>query len=150
MAYSTITDLTRWIEEEEVIALCTRSSEATIESAEVTAVVAEAIAGADAEIDGYLLARWPGLRDYSPVPDEINRISAVIAVYNLYLRRRAVTETWRRRYEDCRQRLEAAASGKFSLGLDDSGSVATSPEAPCRTDADETDRVYTDEKLKKF
>ncbi len=150
MAYSTITDLTRWIEEEELIALCTRSSEATIESAEVTAVVDEAIASADGEIDGYLLARWPGLRDYSPVPDEINRISAVIAVYNLYLRRRAVTETWRSRYEDCRQRLEAAASGKFSLGLDDSGSVATPPEAACRTDADETNRVYTEEKLKKL
>jgi len=150
MAYSTITDLTRWIEEEELVALCSRSSEATIESSDVTAVAAEAVAGADAEIDGYLLARWPALRGYSPVPEEINLISAVIAVYNLYLRRRAVTEEWRQRYEDCRSRLEAAASGKFSLGLDDSGAMAASPEAACRTDADETTRVYTEEKLEKL
>ena len=137
MTYSTITDLTRWIEEEELIALCTRSGGATIESA-------------DAEIDGYLLARWPGLRDYSPVPDEINRISAIFAVYNLYLRRRAVSDPWQQRCEDCRRRLEAAADGKFTLGLDDSGSVATGPNAACRTDADETLRVYTKDKLKKL
>jgi phage gp36-like protein len=150
MAYSNITDLTRWIEEDELVCLCTQSSEATIESGEVTDVVAEVIAGADAEIDGYLLARWPGLRNYSPVPDEINRMSALIAVYNLYLRRRAVTENWRRRYEDCRNRLEAAASGKFSLGLDESGNTATPPEAACRTDADEMDRVYTRENLRRL
>ena len=150
MAYSTITDLTRWIEEEELIALCTRSSGATIESTEVTTVVDEAIESADAQIDGYLLARWPGLRDYSPVPDEINRISATLAVYNLYLRRRAVSQAWQQRSEDCRRRLEAAAEGKYTLGLDDSGSVATGPRAACRTDADETLRVYTKNKLEKF
>ncbi|MBN2290706.1 MAG: DUF1320 family protein [Candidatus Glassbacteria bacterium] len=150
MAYSTITDLTRWVEEEELVALCTRSGDATIESPEVAAVVDEAVAAADAEIDGYLLTRWPGLRDYSPVPEEVNRTSAVIAVYNLYLRRRAVSEDWRRRYEDCRGRLEKAAAGKFSLGLDESGSVAASPENACRTDAGEEDRAYTREKLDKF
>ncbi|MEA2063022.1 MAG: DUF1320 domain-containing protein, partial [Gemmatimonadota bacterium] len=135
---------------EELIALCTRSSQATIESPEVTSVVDEAVSSADAEIDSYLLTRWPALREYSPVPDEICRLSASITLYNLYLRRRAVSDNWQRRYEDCRQRLEQAANGKYSLGLDDSGTLATGPENAHRTDARASDRVYTDEKLRKL
>jgi len=150
MAYSTLTDLTRWIDEDELVRLCSKDPNATIASQSVTSVVDEAIQSADAEIDSYLLGRWPGLRSYDPVPDELNRISALLAVYNLYLRRRAVSEHWRRCYEDCRAKLEAAAGGSNSLGLDESGTVATAPEASFRTDAEEDDRIYTADKLKKF
>ncbi|MEA1996011.1 MAG: phage protein Gp36 family protein [Gemmatimonadota bacterium] len=150
MAYSTITDLTRWIEHKELIRLCTTDSQATIESESVIGVVGEVIESADAQIDGCLLGRWPGLRDYDPVPDEINRLSAMIAIYNLYLRRRAVSESWRRCYEDCTARLEAAAKGHHSLGLDDQGTLAGSGGQIYRTDTREEDRAFTDEKLEKF
>lgn len=150
MAYSTLTDLTRWIEEDELVALCTRDPEATAESDSVTAVAGEAIESADAEIDSYLLGRWPGLHSWSPVPDELNRLSSMIAVYNLYLRRRAVSEPWRRNYEDCLAKLKQASEGKLSLGLDDQGTRASSGSEACRTDADDSTRVYNDDLLSRF
>jgi len=150
MAYSAITDLTRWIDAQELVRLCTTDPDATIGSESVTSVAEEAIESADAQIDSYLLGRWPGLRGYDPVPDEINRISATLAVYNLYLRRRAVTDTWRSVYEDCKAEFKAASKGEHSLGLDDSGSVASHTERSYRTDAEEQDRVYTEDRLKKL
>ena len=150
MAYSTITDLTRWIDVQEIVRLCTTEADATIESESVTSVAEEAIESADALIDSYLLGRWPQLRGYDPVPDEINRISATLAVYNLYLRRRAVSGDWRCAYEDCKEKLEAALRGEHSLGLDDAGSVAGCTERSYRTDAEEEDRVYTEDRLKKL
>lgn len=150
MAYSTITDLTRWIDAGELVRLCTADPEATLESEDVVSVAQEAIQCADAEIDSYLLGRWPALRLYDPVPDEINRLSAIIAVYNLYLRRRAVNEAWRSSYEDCRAKLAAASSGEYCLGLDGQGNPAAGAERAYRTDAQEKDRVYNPEKLQKL
>ena len=150
MAYSSIADLTRWIEEDELVRLCTIDPNATLQSAEVVAVCGEAIQNADARIDSFLLGRWPGLREYVPVPAEINRISAMLAVYHLYLRRRAVSGDWRQSYEDCIAGLRSAARGESSLGLDETGAVAGGAEASYRTDAAEEDRVYTEERLEKF
>lgn len=147
MAYSTIDDLTRWIDEGELVRLCSRDPGATIASAEVTAVVAEAIQSADARIDSHLLGRWPGLRGYDPVPDEVNRISAMLAVYYLYLRRRAVSSQWRENQEECMALLREARRGETSLGLDDTGRRASEPEGSFRTDAEDGDRRYTDDKL---
>ena len=110
----------------------------------------EVIESADSQIDSYLLGRWPGLRSYDPVPDEINRLSAIMAVYQLYLRRRAVSGDWRTSYQDCLDRLAAAARGELDLGLDDSGSTATEPDVAYRTDAVEEDRKYSREKLDKL
>ena len=150
MAYSTITDLTRWIDAQEIVRLCTTEADATIESESVTSVAEEAIESADALIDSYLLGHWPQLRGYDPVPDEINRISATLSVYNLYLRRRAVTDPWRSAHEDCKAKLKAASQGDHSLGLDDAGSLASHTERSYRTDAEEQDRVYTEDRLKKL
>lgn len=150
MPYCNVNDLTRWIESAELAALCTRAEGASPEHPEVQAVAAEAIRAADAEIDAFLLGRWPGLRKVDPPPPELTALSARIAVYNLYLRKRAVSSNWRAVYEDCRQRLEQAAAGGLSLGLDESGAAAESREKACRTDARKEDRVYTDERLKKF
>jgi len=158
MAYSTITDLTKWIKEDDLIQLCTDTATDTIESASVTGVVNEMIASADAEIDGYLLGRWSGLRAYDPVPDEINRLSAQIAVFNLFLRNMEVPEDWRTRYEDCIRKLELASKGSLTLGLDTDGVQATEAEAQYRTDAldddddldDDDPRNYTQDKLGKL
>jgi phage gp36-like protein len=150
LAYCTITDLTRWIESEELVRLCSSDQAATIGSVNVLAVTGEAIQSADSQIDSYLLGRWPGLRSYDPVPDEIGRLSAVLVVYQLYLRRRAVSGMWRTSYQDCLERLEAASRGELDLGLDEEGGTAAGPEAVYRTDALETDRVYDREKMDKF
>ncbi len=150
MAYCTITDLTRWIESNELVHLCSSDDAATIASADVLAVANEAIQSADSQIDSYLLGRWPGLRGYDPVPDEIGRISAVLAVYQLYLRRRAVNSMWRTSYQDCLDRLAAASRGELDLGLDEDGVTAAGPDAGYRNDALETDRVYDREKMDKF
>ena len=71
MAYSTLTDLTSWIEASELIRLCSTDPAATTSSPEVVAITTEAIQSADAQIDGYLLGRWSGLRSYSPVPERL-------------------------------------------------------------------------------
>ena len=150
MAYSTIADLTRWIEEDELVRLCTIDPNATLQSGDVAAVCGEAIQNADARIDSFLLGRWPGLREYVPVPAEINRLSAMLAVYHLYLRKRAVSGDWRQSCEDCIAALRAASRGELSLGLDESGAVAGSAGAAYRTDAVAEDRIYTAERLEKF
>ena len=150
MSYCNVNDLTRWIESSELAALCTQIEGATPADPEVQAVAGEAIRAADAEMDSFLLGRWPGLRNVNPVPPELTALSARIAVYNLYLRRRAVSAHWRTVYEDCRRRLEQAAAGGLSLGLDELGAVAESSGKAWRTDTEEGNRVYTDEKLRKF
>jgi len=156
--YSSLTDLLKWIEETELVQLCSQSPEDNISSAAVVAVVNEAIESADAEIDSYLLGRWSGLRGYSPVPAEINRMSAILALYYIYLRKRAVSEDWQRQYETILRKLGQAAKGDLSLGLDTSGSVAAEADPQYRTDALDTDddlddydpRKYTQDKLDKL
>jgi len=147
VAYSTLTDLTRWIEETELVRLCSSDPAADIDSDEVAEVAAEAIASADSQIDGYLLGRWPALRGYLPVPAEINRISSLLALYNLYLRRRSVTEQWQAAHDECSARLKAAAEGYVNLGLTEAGDTADSARPAYRTDADEDDRKITDQAL---
>ena len=150
MSYSAIEDLSRWVDEDVLVQLSTDDPAATIVSEEVVEVLDEMIESADSEIDSYLLGRWPGLRKYSPVPPEINRLSAMIAVYNLYLRRRSMPKVWKERYEQCVERMIQASEGRTSLGLDDSGRVAAEPFESCRTDIEETERVYTRDKLSRF
>lgn len=158
MAYSTITDLARWIEEDELIQLCTLEADKTVADAEVTGPVNEAIASADGEIDSYLLGRWPGLRGLSSVPDELNRMSAILALYYLYLRKRSVPEDWRNSYKDVTGKLKLASEGKLSLGIDTSGTQASEGENQYRSDALDTDddlddddrRQYTQAKLDKL
>ncbi|MCE5272036.1 DUF1320 domain-containing protein [bacterium] len=150
MEYCTLNDLTRWIDPVELVALCSRESGATLASEEVAAVAAEVIRGAGAEIDSYLLGRYPGLREINPAPAGLVSLCARIAIYNLYLRRRVVSELWRKNYEDCRQRLEQASEGRLSLGLGQDGQVADSPERQWRTDTLDEERVYSPEKLDLF
>ena len=81
MAYCSVDDLTRWIEAEELAALCTRTAGASVTDPEVTGVAEEAIRAAGAEIDSYLLGRWPGLRGISPVPEALSSVAARLAAH---------------------------------------------------------------------
>lgn len=157
MAYSTHSDLILWIDEDQLVELASSDSQASIESEDVQKVLDEVIASADAEIDSYCLNRWPDLRSKDPVPDEINKLSALIAIYYLFLRRQGVPEERRISYEDCIRKLELFSKGKITLGLDTDGNKASAGTDFYRTDAssdytvpDDDERVYTKEKLAKM
>jgi phage gp36-like protein len=77
------------------------------------AIVARALADADAEIDGYLASRYA--LPLATVPPVLVRIACDIARYRLWEDR--ASEEVRRRYEDARRMLESIARGQVSLGL---------------------------------
>ncbi|MEW5790030.1 MAG: gp436 family protein [Pseudomonadota bacterium] len=79
-------------------------------------MIAQAIADASAEIDGYLATRYQ--LPLPTVPAMIARIASDIAIYRLLsLRRMGDIEDARRRYEDARRLLEAISRGTVALGL---------------------------------
>lgn len=77
------------------------------------AIVARALADAEAEIDGYLASRYA--LPLATVPPVLARIACDIARYRLWEDR--ASDEVRRRYEDARRLLESIARGQVSLGL---------------------------------
>lgn len=79
-------------------------------------MVNRAIADAEAEIDGYLAARYQ--LPLPTVPPLLARMACDIAIYRLMsLRAMGDIDDARRRYEDARRLLEAIGKGAVSLGL---------------------------------
>lgn len=79
-------------------------------------MIDQALADADAEIDGYLAARYR--LPLPTVPAVLVRIACDIALYRLLtLRRMGDIEDARVRYEDARRLLESISRGLVSLGL---------------------------------
>jgi len=157
MAYSTIEDLTRWIDSAQLLELASSSNEAVLTDDIVQAVLDEVIAAADAEIDSYCLNRWTDLRSKDPVPAEIKKMSTMIAIYFLYLRHGGAPEIRRASYEDCVSKLKLFAKGDIALGLDTSGNKAAAGTDSFQTDASsdytvppDDQRVFTEDKLDKF
>jgi len=163
LAYSTITDLQKYIETARLIELCTdlvvdaEEEPITIESAEVTGPVNEAIESADAEIDSYLLARWTGLRDISPVPPIVNLISCSISLRHLYDRRQKSPPALNEEVGRWREWMEKVNKGELVLPTDSAGATEAEVYARWLTDAEtETDsdlpttdqRNFTPSKLK--
>lgn len=106
-------------------------------------VVARAIADAQAEIDGYLRARY-ALPIQAAVPD-LTRVASDVARYRLYADR--PTEEVRRRYEDAVAHLRRISSGEVQLALDTTQApvaVASGPQfvAPPRTFTHKTLRDF--------
>lgn len=81
------------------------------------AVLGRALAEADAEIDGYLAARYT--LPLASTPALVSRLANDIARYRLY--KDAVPEVVTDRYKSAVKTLEALATGKASLGLDLAG-----------------------------
>lgn len=75
--------------------------------------LAQAIADADAEIDGYLAVRYT--LPLPTVPTVLARIACDVVRHRLM--RDQASEEVRRRYEDARRMLEGIAAGRVSLGL---------------------------------
>lgn len=89
-------------------------------------MIAQAIADADSEIDG-----WIGKKctvPLSPVPDLVRKMSADIAIYNLWARRQGAPEDRRDRYKNAIAFLKSVAEGKATLGAD--SPVGTTKGAP--------------------
>lgn len=104
MAYCTQDDLLKRIDPAEL-------AELTAESGEIpdSAVVAKAIAQAEAEIDSYLGRRYPV--PFAPVPERIKSLCMDLAIYHLHSRRRTIPDLRRQNYLSGLAFLTEAAAG---------------------------------------
>lgn len=109
MAYATAADMEERFGREELVARTDRDATGVVDGA----VLGRALADAEAEIDGYLAARYA--LPLPTVPPLLARIACDIARYRLW--EDQASEEVRRRYEDARRLLEAIGRGVVSLGL---------------------------------
>lgn len=109
----------------------------------VDAVLSRAIADADAEIDGFVGARY-ALPLCEPVPAVLVPIACDIARYRLY--DDAVPEIVRQRYEDAVSRLKDIAAGRLTLGIDPASTTPASAGVRFRS----RDRVFSDDLLERY
>lgn len=124
MPYATKANMIARFGEPEVIALTDRTG--SLDAVD-DAVLASALAEADAEIDPYLAPRHT--LPLSSVPEILAGFACDIARYRLSGSVVTETETVRNRYKDAIKFLELVASGKIGLGLDAANNVA----APANT-----------------
>lgn len=122
MGYATKQNLIDRFGQEELIQLTDRANAGAIDDT----VLNQAIADADAEIEGYLPGRYT--LPLASVPPVLTRIACDVARYHLYDDH--ATEQVRTRYEDARKLLEGIASGKVQLGLPASAGAAPVAGAP--------------------
>lgn len=141
MAYSTKDDILEQIDEDVLIQLTDDDDAGLVDDV----IVAAAIAGADALIDGYCGKRYSV--PFTTVPDLANKFSVDIAIYNLYGRRKGAPEDVRNRFKDAVDFLKGVASGANSLGENDpEGSTANAPEMATTN----PERIFTRDKMSGF
>ena len=117
MAYCTIEDVKKLLPEADLVQLTDDEGAGTINPQRLE----EAVAQADADIDAYLSGKYTV--PLTPVPAVVKKLSADIAVYNLYSRRlEKIPETRSERYKNAVRMLEGIAKGTISVG------AATAPE----------------------
>lgn len=122
MPYATQADLVERFGETEIIQLSDRDRTGAIDSAVVTAKLADA----DAEIDAYLATRYT--LPLASVPTVLKRVACDVARYHLFDDR--VTDDVRRRYEDALRFLQAVAKGTVSIGVDPIGQAPANSDLP--------------------
>jgi len=118
MAYATTEDMTARFGQQEVIALTDRAAAGVIDET----VLAQALAEATAEIEGYLTARYA--LPLASVPRLVVGICCDIARYRLSGASVLETDPTRNRYRDAVRLLEQIGAGKVSLGLSPAGQPA--------------------------
>lgn len=109
----------------------------------VDAVLSRAIADADAEIDGFVGARY-SLPLPDPVPPVLVPVACDIARYRLY--DDAVPDVVRQRYEDAVSRLKDIAAGRLTLGIEPASTTPASAGVRFRS----RDRVFSDDLLERY
>lgn len=115
MSYANIANMIARFGEPEVIALTDRAGVGTLDDA----VLAGALAEADAEIEPYLASRYS--LPVTNVPKILTGFACDIARYRLCGAGVTETDEVRNRYKDAVKFLESVASGKITLGLDAAG-----------------------------
>lgn len=115
MTYATQADLEARFGAEEVLQLADRNGDGVIDAG----VIDQALADADAEIDGHLGSRYQ--LPMAAVPQIIKVYACDIARYRLYAN--AATEEVRNRYLDALKYLRLAAEGKVMIGPSSNGAA---------------------------
>jgi phage gp36-like protein len=137
MSYSTQSDLAKLLSPAQLIQLTDDNADGAADADPIT----EAIAQADAEIDGYLGARYPV--PVSPVPDLLRTLSVAIATWKLYSRRSLLNDMRRTGYVDAIDTLKRLAAGTMVLPASGGGEVATDgSDLPAVSESTE-DRLFT-------
>jgi phage gp36-like protein len=108
MAYCTQDDLLKLVPELELAQITAESGDAPD-----AAVVSEAIAKADAEIDAYLAVRYQ--LPLEAVPARVKSLAVDLSLYHLYSRRSVAPEVRRQRYEDAVAFLKLVGAGKAEI-----------------------------------
>ncbi len=109
MAYSSIDDLKKKIDEIKLIQLTDIGGSGRVDSAKVEAAIAEA----DALIDSYVSRVYQ--TPLGPVPNVVVDISATIAIGNLHRFRSVESEVWTKACESATLLLKKVASGAVTL-----------------------------------
>ena len=141
MAYSEKADILEQMDEDILIQLTDDVDAGIVNDDAVT----RAIADADSEIDSYCGVRYSV--PFSTVPDRVRKLSVDIAIYNLYARRKGAPEDRKTRYENAIRFLKDIAKGLATLGQDDPDG---SPAESNKPDIDQSDRIFTRDKMKGF
>jgi phage gp36-like protein len=133
MSYSLKADIQKEISDAELIGLTDDAGAGAIDDA----IIAAAIAKADALIDSYCgqVETVP----FTTVPDIVAQHSVTIAIYFLYSRRSAIPEARAQNYKDAIAHLKDIATGKAALPV----SGETTGDDAIRTDRTSDDRKHT-------
>lgn len=145
MPYCTLADLKLQVPEEDLAQLTDDAAGASVS----TPVLARAIADADAEIEGYLRARY--VVPMAPVPEIVRRVSVDLTIFNLYSRRfntdDGVPDAVQARWENAIKTLTRISSGAVTLPTT---ATTTADSDQILTDKTEDDRDFTAEVLDLF
>lgn len=141
MSYATKQDMIDRFGETELVQITNQEDHAaeTIDDS----VLNQALADADAEIDGYLIGRYA--LPLASVPATLKRNACDIARYHLYDDR--VTEQVQKRYDNVIAFLRMLAKGDASLGLDAAQQETATTGGPAIAAGD---RVFTADSLKDY
>lgn len=141
MAYSTLDDLKKKIDEMTLVRLTDTTGSGQIDEDKV----ARAIRDADALIDSY--AGKVYAVPFSPAPEIIADISATLAVANLHTYRSLESPVWNEARERALALLEKVARGEVTL-KDAAGGPAASPDISGAAMFSAAERRFSREKMK--
>jgi phage gp36-like protein len=124
MAYCATADIVNQIEEDVLISLTDDEDAGAVNET----VVADAISGAGALIDGYCGKRYSV--PLATVPALVKKFCVDIAIYDLYSRRDKAPAGREKRYDAAVNFFKAVARGEATLGEDDPDETPSVTHAP--------------------
>lgn len=143
MPYCTVDDIKGQMDERDLVQLTDDEDTGAV----VMSHVDKAIADADAEMNGYLGARYSLPLD--PVPPVINKYAVDIAIFNLESRRGGASDNRTARYDKAIKYMELVAKGTISLGVGDPDETPRDSEAP-KLASTNPPRLFSRESMKDF